>query len=432
MTNHLPSSPEAERTVLGSMLLDSKHLDGARLAVKEPDFSLDGHQRIFSAMCRLDDTDRAVDIVTLMQALQDSKELQACGGAAYLAALTEGLPRTISIDDYTRIVKEKSRLRKVIKLAELATTQSLDQTDEAISIIGRVQDNIQAILDDTDCDNPHVSAYSVETLDKFEQDRRLQRSTGLSYGLAKLDEMTGGMRPGEVVIVGARSGVGKTSLACQVIVANCMVGIPVHFFSLEMTRAKILHRLWSIVSGVAFARIRRPWLANIDDAARVRLAAAEVAEWPLRIHDQSEMHLSQIVAASRISIRRHGSRLVIVDYAQEVNADGKDERTKTMATARGLTRMIKHEPASLMLLSQLVKGNRESYNKPPVISDLIESGKLENVAHVAILLHRGWDEAASKISEDAEILIPKQRDGDTGAIAARFNRRTVTFEETNA
>jgi replicative DNA helicase len=427
--NELPAAIDMEKAVLGSCLLYPQQVDSARSRLRASDFYLDGHRRIYAAMMRLDDASRAIDPLTVSQELTDAKELSAAGGPGYVSDLTTGIPRRVSIDDWVAIVKEKAKLRKLVEMAARISGESYEQSEDALAIVSRAQDSIQAILDDSDTDNPHVSAYTVPELDRFEQERRMTRPAGLNYGLAKLDAMTGGMRPGEVCLVGARSGVGKTSLACQVIAANCTAGVPCHFFSLEMTRAQILRRLWSIVSGVAYKRISDAWLSNVDDAARVRDAASTVAEWPLRIHDQSEMHLSQIVASARVSIRRHGTRLVCVDYAQEVNAEGKDQRMKTMAVAQGLTRMVKHEPATLMLLSQLVKGNRESYNKPPIMSDLIESGKLENVAHIAILLHRGWDEEAGRITEDAEIMVPKQRRGDTGTIRARFNRKTVTFEE---
>jgi replicative DNA helicase len=420
---------DLERAILGACLLYAQHIDAARVLLKASDFALDGHRRIFAAITRLDDADRAVDPLTVMQDLTDRKELPAAGGPAYISDLTTGIPRRPSIDDWVGTVKDKAKLRKLLAMAERVIAAAYDQGEEPLAIVSRAQDAIQAVLDDSDTDNPHVAAYSVPELDRFEQERRLTRPAGLTYGLPRLDAMTGGMRPGEVCLVGARSGVGKTALACQVIAANCLAGIACHFFSLEMTRAQILRRLWSIVSVVPYKRISDAWLANVDDAARIREAAAAVAEWPLRIHDQSEMHINQIVASARVSIRRHGTQFVCVDYAQEVNADGKDQRTKVMAVAQGLTRMVKHEPATLMLLSQLVKGNRESYNKPPIMSDLIESGKLENVAHVALLLHRGWDEDAGRITDEAEILVPKQRRGDTGTIRAKFNRKTVTFEE---
>jgi replicative DNA helicase len=183
-----------------------------------------------------------------------------------------------------------------------------------------------------------------------------------------------------------------------------------------------------MVSGVPYKKIRRPKLSTPDDARRIREAAAIVAEWPLRIHDKSELHISKIVALARLSIRRHGSQLIIVDYAQNVEADGKDERTKVSAVSSKLTAMIKHEKAHLMLLSQLRKVPREMYSHPPHVGDLRETGQLENDAHVVILLHRGWDEQNQCISHIGMGIIPKQRNGETGVVDFKFNPVTVEFE----
>ena len=425
----LPAADDIERAILGSCLLDQKHVDSARVLLRPADFHLDSHRRIFSAISSLDDADGKVDLITVTEALNRRKELNGIGGVSYLAGLTEGLPRRPSIEDYVAIVKEKSKRRKLIQMAEQITAGAMDVADNSLSIVSRCQDSLQAILDDSDTDNPHVAAYSASELNTFESERKKENAQILLYGLAGLDIATGGMRHGEVTLVGARPGVGKTSIACQVITANCIAGVACSFFSLEMTRAQILRRLWSIVSGVPFARIRRPWLANTDDVARIREAADTVVQWPLRIRDKSEMHVSEITASARVDIRRHSAQLILVDYAQEVDADGNDERTRVMRVAKGLTRMIKHEPAALMLLSQLVKGNRDSYNRAPIVNDLVESGKLEQVAHTILLLHRQWDEEQGRIAEDAEIIMPKQRGGDTATIRAKFNRRTVVFEE---
>jgi replicative DNA helicase len=394
-TAAMPISVEAERTILGAMMLEENC--------------------VFEAQS------------VLSKELADTRERDAIGGVAYLASLTEGIPRRIAITDYLRVVREKSQLRQIMRLCESALVRASD-SDDSSTVIGSIQDGLQRVLDCGDVDDPLVAKYSVAALNRFHAERQLDRSPGLSYGIPSLDVFTGGMMPGEVAIVGARSGVGKTSLMCQAAAANCKAGIPVHLFSLEMTREQILRRLWAIVSDVPYKIISEPWRSNPDHVARVNDAAEIVSEWPLRIHDQSELSLSKIVGLARVSMRRYGTRFVAVDYAQEVDAEGRDERAKVMAVAKGLSRMVKHENASLMLLSQLVKMNRESYNKPPIVGDLIESGKLENVAHIVILLHRGWDEEASRISEDAEIIVPKQRRGETGVLPAVFNRKKVIFE----
>jgi replicative DNA helicase len=281
-------------------------------------------------------------------------------------------------------------------------------------------------------DDPLVESFTVSALDEFDAERSSQQSPGLSFGIPQLDAATGGMRKGEVIVAGARSGVGKTSLVTQAIVANASKGIPCDLFSVEMTRNQILRRIWSIVSGVPYKRVTDPWQASREEAERVRIAASKVCEWPLRIHDNSEMPLSKIVATARLSIQRHGSRFIALDYTQEVDAPGKDERAKVMAVCRKLTRLVKHEDCSLMLLSQLVKVNRDSYDKPPMVGDLIESGKLENVAHLVLLLHRSHEKDAdgnpSHLGTKAELIIPKQRRGETGIIPARFNRSLAIFE----
>ena len=425
----LPASLDAERSLLGSILLEGDRLVEVRGEISKEDFSLDAHRRVFASMCSLEDEGLAVDLVTVTQDLTDKKQAQAVG-IAYLASFTENLPRRLSLGSYIAIVREKTHLRRLASLAQSALLRSCDESEDPTSIIAAIQDELTGILEDSqEGDNPLVSSYLVSVMNDLEASRQRPKEAGKSYGLASLDSFTGGMRDGEVTVVGARSGVGKSSLMCQAAVANCRAGSAVHLFSLEMTRAQVIHRIIAIISGVPFRHIDRPEFATDEQMMRIRRAGTEMAGWPLRIHDQSELHIDQIVGLARLSIRRHGSRFVAVDYAQNVRADGRDERTRVSDTSRKLTQMIKHEPASLMLLSQLRKVDREHYSKPPVIADLRETGQLENDAHVVLLLHRGWDEDAARIANEAEILVPKQRRGETGVIRARFSGSSVTFAE---
>ena len=426
----LPAAVEAERSLLGSILLEGDRLVEIRGQVHASVFSLEAHRLIYQAMCSLDDQRLGIDITTLVQELKDRKHREAVGGASYVASLTEGMPRKLNLDSYISIVCEKADLRSLARLAENTLVRSVDEGSTPTEIIGSIQGALEDILEGTqEHDDPLVSTYLLRVMNELEESRTRPTESGISFGLGSLDGFTGGMRSGEVVVVGARSGVGKSSLMVQAAVANCRAGIPVHLFSLEMTRAQVIHRILAILSGVPFKLVDNPNLASVTDMERIRDASNELAEWPLRIHDKSEMHIDQIVGLARLSIRRNGTRLVVVDYAQNVKSDGRDERTRVSDTSRSLTRMIKHEPASLMLLSQLRKVDREHYSKPPVIADLRETGQLENDAHLVLLLHRGWDEEQARIADVAEILVPKQRRGETGALAARFNRRSVTFEE---
>ncbi len=420
----LPQAVEAEKTILGVLMLDNERFYEC-VDLQPHMFSLDSHRRIYRHISQQIENDESVDLVTMISRMGQD-EVQAVGGVAYMASLTEDIPRKASITSYIRNLRDTYARRRIISACYEASQRAADK-QEAITTISFLQSEIEAILDNDNNDDPLVRANTVKALDNWNAERKFEREPGLSYGIPKLDVFSGGMRRGEVAIVGARSGVGKTSLMCQAAVANASNGIPSHLFSLEMTREQIMRRIWSMVSGIPYKRVSDPWLCNMNEAARINEVASEVAEWPLRIHDNSEMNLSQIVSLARVSMRQHGTRFIAVDYAQEIDSPGRDERTKVMMTARKLSRMVKHENCSLMLLSQLVKTNRENYNKPPVVGDLIESGKLENVAHIVLLLHRGWDEEAGKISDAAEILIPKQRRGETGVIQAHFDRSTITF-----
>jgi replicative DNA helicase len=214
---------------------------------------------------------------------------------------------------------------------------------------------------------------------------------------------------------------------CHAAYVNAVRGNGVDLFSLEMNRTKILWRLWAIDSGLPFNSIKRK-LLNETERKRLRETAYRVAELPIRIYPDSEMTLGQIAAMARLSARRNGMKLFAVDYAQIVNAEGKDERMKVTAVSRTLTKLAKTEGVHLMLLSQLRKVPQEMYSKPPHVGDLRETGQLENDAHTVILAHRGWDDDASRISLDAELIVPKQRDGATGALKASFNPDSLIFD----
>jgi replicative DNA helicase len=423
----LPSSADAERSILGSILLENDHMDEAQGVIRESDFFLDSHRRIFRAMVDMSTAQRPVDHITLSEELRNRGEMHAIGGAAYLVSLPDGLPRKPSITSYLHIVKEKASLRALIGMCSAALTSASDG-GESISVIGSLQDGMQEILDGGETDDPLVSSYIVSVLDEIERKRHAQESTGLSYGLANLDNATGGMQPGEVTVVGARSGVGKSTLMMQAAKTNCEAGIPVHLFSLEMTRKQILERLCSMVSGLPFQKIRRPALLTPGDMGRIRAAGEVIAEWPLRIHDKGELHISQIVALARLSIRKHGSRVIVVDYAQNVEADGKDERSRVSSVSSKLTKMVKHEKAHLMLLSQLRKVERKEYSNAPHVGDLRETGQLENDAHVVLLLHRGWDDEGQCVSDAGQVIIPKQRNGHTGTVNVTFDPQLAVFQ----
>lgn len=422
---NVPADHRAERAILGAILIDQEAYYEAAAELAADDFHLDSHRRIFRLFESM--ASEQLDIVTVSSALSATGQTDAIGGLAYLSSLTEGLPRRLGIRPYCRQVREKSKLRQILSLGERYASLAADGESRSMDLVEGIQESLQSILGE-DRDDSTVKSFTVGALDRFREERK-GLGSGISYGVGRaLDEFTGGMRAGEVTVVGARSGVGKTALMCQAAAANARVQIPVALFSLEMTREQILRRLWSIESRVPYKRVTDPWLANVAETENVHDAAMRIAEWPLQIFDREDLTLAKILALARIAIRRRKVRFIAVDYAQEVDAPGRDERAKVMMVCRRLTQLVKHEDCSLMLLSQLTKIRREDYARAPVVGDLIESGKLENVAHLVLLLHRGWDEERRRLDERAELIVPKQRRGETGVLEAVFDRRTATFE----
>ncbi len=421
----MPHSPDAEKAVLGCLLLDGIAALERCQRLQEEMLAIDSHRRIFRVISKRLEEGVGIDSMSLTEELRRTKLLESVGGLGYILDLTSDIPRNFDPSRHVETIIEKWKLRRGLSICERYTSQFTEElpSDSTLSLMqSEVFDAMQEL---TDRDDPLVAAYTVKELDEaMDYD---SSAMGMSYGHAALDAFTLGMQPGEVTVIGARSGVGKSSEMCQAAHANAREGVAVDIFSLEMKRRQVLRRLWAIEANIPYRAIQRKTL-NASERKAVRDAAYRVAEWPLRIHDDGELTLGQIAALARLSARRNGMKMLAVDYAQIVNAEGRDERTKVALVSRTLTKLAKSENVHLMLLSQLRKVPSEMYSKAPHIGDLRETGQLENDAHTVILAHRGWDDDASRISFDAELIVPKQRNGATGAIKAKFNPESLCFE----
>jgi replicative DNA helicase len=420
----IPHSPDAEKAVIACIMLDG--ISGLEKCQRlRPEMlALDSHRRIFRTLSTMLEGGATIDYLGIADELRKTKELDSIGGLSYLIDLGN-VPRNFNLSQHVETIIEKWKLRTGMLICDRYASQFAEgaPSDETLSLMQA--DVFDAMQERTDRDDPHVAAYTVAELnDAMDYEAS---PMGMSYGHKALDEFTMGMQPGEVTVLGARSGVGKSSEMCQAAHVNAKAGIPVDLFSLEMKRKVILRKLWAIESGLPYRLIQRKLLSPYDRSL-MRAAALRIAEWPLRIHDDGELTLGQIAAMARLSARRHGMKLFAVDYAQIVNTEGKDERTKVSSVSRTLTKLAKAENVHLMLLSQLRKIPAEQYGKPPHIGDLRETGQLENDAHTVILAHRGWDEESSHVSFDAELIVPKQRNGATGAIKAKFDKDLLVFK----
>jgi replicative DNA helicase len=420
----VPQSPDAEKAVLGCIMLDGISALEQCQRLRPEMLALDSHRRIFRILVSMLEGGVTPDYLGIANELRKVNELDSIGGLSYLLDLGN-IPRNFNLSHHVETIIEKWKLRTGMLICDRYASRFAEEapSDEILSLMQA--DVFDVMQERTDRDDPHVAAYTVAELnDAMDYDAS---PMGISYGHKALDEFTMGMQPGEVTVLGARSGVGKSSEMCQAAHVNAKTGIAVDLFSLEMKRKVILRKLWAIESGIPFPSIQRKLLCPADRRL-VREAALRIAKWPIRIHDDGELTLGQIAASARLSARRHGMKLFAVDYAQIVNTEGKDERTKVSAVSRTLTKLAKTENVHLMLLSQLRKVPPEMYSKPPHVADLRETGQLENDAHTVILAHRGWDEDNSHISFDAELIVPKQRNGATGAIKAKFDRDLLIFK----
>lgn len=419
-----PHSLDSEKVVLASLMGYGIEVSEHCHRLRPEMFYTDAHSRVFSAATQLVQEGVTPDYRAVMNLLGD-KAVHSIGGVAILLDLDDTLNAVKNPAHHVGIVIEKWKLRTGMRICERYTAQFAEQ-EPSDATLGLMQSEVfDAMQEMTSHQDPRIGVTTLPTLERTLDYSR--PAMGLSYGNGKLNEFTMGMQPGEVTVVGARSGVGKSSLALQAIYCNARRGIAGSFFSLEMDIDTVQQRLWAMESGLPFNSIRRK-LLNLSEQRALREAAYRVAEMPIRIYDDGDMTLGQIAAFARLDARRNGMQLFAVDYAQNVNAEGKDEKTRVADVSRTLTKLAKKERVHLMLLSQLRKMPVEQYNRPPHMSDLAETRQFENDGHTVLLIHRGYDETTSSVSFDGEFIVPKQRNGRTGAMQTHFNRESLKFD----
>ena len=442
----LPASVDAERSILGAILLENTHYNEAAEKISSEDFVLDSHQRIFQRMAELIDSGRAVDIVTLAEELSRRKEVEAVGGVAYLASLTEGLPRRLSIEEYVRIVKDKSMLRQIINVSSSAMTEAADQADNALDVLNRAE---SALLEVSDRgvtggfeDIHTIVRNSFGTIDSMWSHKR--EVTGLATHFKDFDEMTSGLQPSELVIIAARPSMGKTAWAIN-IAQNAAIrsGKVVGVFSLEMSKESLLKRMLASEASVNMRKIQTGFVSR-DDQDRLLEAAGRLTECKLHIDDTPAISLAEMRAKSRRLKQKMGALdLIVVDYLQLMSGttpgskQRQENRTQEVAAvSRGLKALAKEMKVPVVALSQLSRASEQrGGDKKPMLSDLRESGSIEQDADVVAFIHResyyNKDENGDEDPESkgkAEIIIAKQRNGPTGSVHLAYISEHTRFD----
>ena len=433
----LPANLDAERFVLGAILMDDALYIQVAGALEAEDFSLEKHRRIFLRMGELYARGDRIDRVTVANELMKQNQLESVDGITYLVSLDEGLPTLANLESYVGIVKDKAILRRIIFTSRNLIDRCIVGEEEPDQILASAEESLLK-LGDTRADDALVNPKRI--LDDFEGGINAfldpsKRIKGLSTGYLKLDEMTGGLHEGELIILAARPSMGKTALALNI--AQHVAAFPekkqtVAVFSLEMSRESLLTRMICAGARVDQQKFRAGYL-NQDERRRLARTASELVQAPLFIDDTSGTHLMDIHAKLRRLKSEHGLSLVIIDYLQLMSGRGRFEnRNQEISTiSRGLKLLAKELRVPMLVLSQL---SRAPETRPgdhrPQLSDLRESGSIEQDADLVAFIFR--EEVYKPDREDlrgmAELLLAKQRNGPTGRLNLVFLKEFTKFE----
>ncbi len=431
----LPQNLEAERSILGAILLDNHALNAAIENLKPEDFFLEQHRRVFNQMIALGENQQAIDLVTLTESLHRVGELESSGGAPYLAALADGMPRVSNVEHYARIVREKALLRNLIHATHNIQQRALEGEDGADTILDNAESSIFALAED----RVKAGLIPVKDIvrDNFERLEKIFREgksiTGVSTGYTELDKLLSGLQPSELLILAARPSQGKTALALN-FAENISIraGSPVAFFSLEMSKESLLQRLVASVAQIDAHKFRSGHLSR-EDWRRMTEALGTISNAPLWIDDAGSTSVLEIGAKARRLKREKGLSLVVVDYLQLITGRGRfgNRQEEVSSISRALKGLAKELQIPVLVLSQLTRAP-EREERGPQLSDLRESGAIEQDADVVMFIYRPhWSkmDASPEERDQAEIQVAKQRNGPTDKVRFVFRSRLTRFEE---
>ena len=431
----LPTNVDAERFVLGSILLDDSLYVQAAGTLEAEDFSLEKHRRIFTRMGELQDRGERIDRITVANELMKFNELEACDGLTYLVSLDDGLPQIPNLDSYIRIVKDKAILRRIIFASQHMMNRCLLGEEEPGEILAGAEETLLKLGDS------RVKAGLVtpdQILRSYEGGISAfldpsKRIKGISTGFAKFDEMTGGLHGGDLCIIAARPSMGKTALALNIAQHVALKNKQtVAVFSLEMSKESLLTRMLCAAARVDSQRFRAGYLTQ-EERRKLNHSLHELVEAPLYIDDSSGIHLMDMHAKLRRLQQERKLGMVIVDYLQLMTAHGRYENRnqEVSALSRGMKLLAKELNVPMMVLSQLSRAveTRQGDHRPQ-LSDLRESGSIEQDADVVGFIFR--EEVYHREREDlrglAELIIAKQRNGPVGTVNLVFLHAQTKFE----
>jgi replicative DNA helicase len=431
-----PQHIEAEQSVLGGILIENEAINRVTEILDADDFYRDAHRKIFNALINLSERDEPADLITLTNELRKIDQLDSIGGASYLASLIDSVPTAANIEYYAKIVKEKAILRKLIQTSTEIITQSyedrgdvegfLDEAERAIFEISekRVRPSFYPIRE--------IVKASFATIEKLFQKK--EAVTGVPSGFRELDRMTAGFQPSDLIIIAGRPSMGKTAFCLDVAEYAAIDNkIPVAIFSLEMSKEQLVIRMLCSQAHVEGTRLRTGYL-NESDWPKLTIAAGNLSEAPIYIDDTAALSALELRAKARRLKADRGLGMVIVDYLQLMKGRARVEsrQQEISEISRSLKALAKELNIPVIAVSQLSRKTEERTGNRPQLSDLRESGAIEQDADLILFIYR--DEIYNR-SEDnpnrgkAEVIIGKQRNGPIGKIDLAFLDKFTTFKD---
>lgn len=432
----MPASVDAERAILGAILLDNDaYHSGVVRGLQTDYFSLDSHRRIFAAMELLMADSKPIDFVTIHQVLDRNREVKAVGGSVYVTSLTDGLPRVKNIDQYVDIVAEKHMYRQVIHVCTSLVQSAYEQSDTAKDLLSIAQDKIAMIQsNERKSGGYRIGEYIRDVYDDLKQLSLCDREIiGLTTGVDGVDEATTGIRDseGEYWIFGGFTSSGKSSLAGQSATCNAMREIPIKYFTPEMQKEVIAHRVWAFVADVEYRKFRMPRHFRNTDFEKMDTTLPIMDNMPFYV-DDAELDIGELIARAHAAIRKYKVRLTLVDYIQLVNATAAtNTKDRVTLVSRCLRSLAKTTRTGVVGVSQLTRPANADVNMRPSKHMLKESGDVENDAHAIVLTYMPVDKETNTPTGDDELIIAKQRAGPIGMEQVQYDKQTLSFRARN-
>lgn len=428
-----PQNIEAEQSVLGGILIENEALNKVVEILSPDDFYRDSHRKIFNALIDLSERDEPADLITLTNELRKRDQLEAVGGATYLASLIDAVPTAANIEYYAKIVREKAILRKLIETSTEIITQSYQDRSDVETFLDEAEKSIFEITER----RVKPSFYSIREVIKTSLDaitklyEKKELITGVPSGFKDLDRMTAGFQPSDLIIVAGRPSMGKTAFCLNIAqYAAVERKIPVALFSLEMSKEQLVLRMLCAQSEVEGTRLRTGFLQE-SDWTKLTLAAGTLYEAPIFIDDTAALSVLELRAKARRLKAEHQLGLIVIDYLQLMKGRAKAEsrQQEISEISRSLKALAKELNLPVIAVSQLSRKPEERHGNRPQLSDLRESGAIEQDADLILFVFR--EEVYNRTEENqgkAEIIIGKQRNGPIGKVDLAFIDKLTAFK----